>query len=131
VKCERRIPKHSDDTLYIPLSFDNNSLEEYLRMRLKRALKSEFSKLSKSGKFFLVGEIDFEIVKKFKDKSILSTLKGSTVFVREDAIKLTRIDIREILVHELAHIFSKHHGEKFQMAIRYIGGNQRRLPIQI
>ncbi|MHB8357966.1 MAG: hypothetical protein ACYDCP_00470 [Thermoplasmataceae archaeon] len=131
VRCERKRPKQSGDVLYVPVSFDKYALRNYLRMRLKRLLKSEFSKLSNNGKFYLVGEIDFELVKKFKDKSILSTLKGSTIFVREDAIKLTGVDIREILVHELAHIFSKQHDEKFQMAVRYIGGSQRRLPIQI
>lgn len=66
----------------------------------------------------------------FRDKSIISMLKGSTILVREDTIKLSRVDIREIIVHELAHIFSKHHDNDFQMAMRYIGGKQRRLPIQ-
>ncbi|MFG1449604.1 MAG: hypothetical protein AAE983_03055 [Thermoplasmataceae archaeon] len=131
VRCERKRPKQSGSFLYIPVAFDKYALRDYLRMRLKRVLKSEFSKLSGNGKFYLVGEIDFELVRKFREKSILSMLKGSTILVREDAIKLTRVDIREILVHELAHVFSKHHDEKFDMAVRYIGGRQRRLPIQI
>ncbi len=131
VMCERKRPKHSGDILYIPLLFDKYDLKQYLRMRLKRILKSEFLKLKKNSNFYLVGEIDFELTKKFRDKKILSMLKDSTIYVREDAIKLTRIEIREILVHELAHIFSKHHDEKFQMAVRYIGGSQRRLPLQI
>lgn len=131
VKCERKRPKYSGNTLYVPLSFDKYALREYKRMRLRQVLKSEFLKLKKNGNFYLVGEVDFELVKKFRDKPILSVLKGSTIFVREDVIRLTRIEIREILVHELAHIFSKHHDEKFQMAMRYIGGGQRRLPIQI
>ncbi|QRF75295.1 hypothetical protein Thermo_00789 [Thermoplasmatales archaeon] len=125
------MPKQIGQILYVPVSFDEYALRDYLRMRLKWVLKSEFSKLSGNGKFYLVGEIDFELVKKFRDKSILSMLKGSTILVREDAIKLARVDIREILIHELAHVFSKHHDEKFQMAVRYIGGSQRRLPIQI
>jgi predicted metal-dependent hydrolase len=131
VKCERTRPKHTGNILYVPLSFDKHALSEYLRMRLKRVLNSEFSKLSNNGKFYIVGKIDFELVRKFRDNSILSMLKGSTIFVREDAVKLARVDIREVLVHELAHVFSKHHDEKFQMAVRYIGGCQRRLPIQI
>ncbi|EQD64637.1 hypothetical protein B1B_06634, partial [mine drainage metagenome] len=71
VKCDRGRPKHSKDVLYVPLSFDKYALREYLRMRLRRVLKSEFSKLSKNRKFYIVGEIDFELVKKFRDKSIL------------------------------------------------------------
>jgi predicted metal-dependent hydrolase len=130
VRCERKRPKHSGDILYVPLSFDKHALMEYMKTRLIRILKSEFLKLKKNGNFYIVGEIDFELVRKFRDRSILSMLKGSTILVREDAIKLTRIEIREVLVHELAHIFSKHHDEKFQMAMRYIGGKQRRLPIQ-
>lgn len=131
LRSERKMPKQIGQILYVPVSFDEYALRDYLRMRLKWVLKSEFSKLSGNGKFYLVGEIDFELVKKFRDKSILSMLKGSTILVREDAIKLARVDIREILIHELAHVFSKHHDEKFQMAVRYIGGSQRRLPIQI
>lgn len=131
VRCERDRPKQSGDILYLPVSFDKYALKEYLRVRLNRVLKSEFSKLSANGKFYLVGGINFELVKKFRDKSVLSMLKGSTILVREDAIKLSRVDIKEILVHELAHVFSKHHDEKFEMAVRYIGGSQRRLPIQI
>ncbi|HII83179.1 Wss1p-related putative metallopeptidase [Ferroplasma sp.] len=131
IKNERKRPKQFGDILYIPVSFDEHALREYLKMRLKRIIKSEFSKLSSSGKFYLVGEINFEIVRNFRDRSIISMLKGSTILVREDTIKLSRIDIREILVHELAHIFSSHHDEKFLMAMRYIGGKQRRLPIQL
>jgi len=131
IKSERKRPKQSGNILYIPVSFDEHALKEYLRMRLRRIIKSEFSKLSSSGKFFLVGEINFEIVRNFRDKSIISMLKGSTILVREDTIKLSRVDIREILIHELAHIFSSHHDEKFLMAMRYIGGKQRRLPIQL
>jgi predicted metal-dependent hydrolase len=131
IKSERKRPKQSGDILYLPVFFDENALREYLKMRLKRIIKSEFLKLSSSGKFYLVGEIDFELVKNFQDKSIISMLKGSTILVREDTIKLSRVDIREILVHELAHIFSSHHDEKFLMAMRYIGGKQRRLPIRL
>jgi predicted metal-dependent hydrolase len=131
IQNERKRPKQSENILYIPVSFDEHALRVYLRMRLRRIIKSEFSKLSSSGKFYLVGEIDFELVKNFRDKSIISMLKGSTILVREDTIKLSRVDIREILVHELAHIFSSHHDEKFLMAMRYIGGKQRRLPIQL
>ena len=131
IKNDRKRPKQSGNILYLPVFFDENALKEYLRMRLKRIIKSEFLKLSSSGKFYLVGEINFELVKNFRDKSIISMLKGSTILVREDTIKLSRVDIREILVHELAHIFSSHHDEKFLMAMRYIGGKQRRLPIQL
>jgi predicted metal-dependent hydrolase len=131
IKSERKRPKQSENILYLPVSFDEHALREYLRMRLKRIIKSEFLKLSSSGKFYLVGEINFEIVRNFRDRSIISMLKGSTILVREDTIKLSRVDIREIVVHELAHIFSSHHDEKFQMAMRYIGGKQRRLPIQL
>ncbi|WMT53232.1 hypothetical protein [Ferroplasma acidiphilum] len=131
IQIERKRPKQSGDILYLPVSFDEHALREYLRMRLKRIIKSEFLKLSSSGKFYLVGEINFEVVRNFRDKSIISMLKGSTIFVREDTIKLSRVDIREILIHELAHIFSSHHDEKFLMAMGYIGGKQRRLPIQL
>jgi predicted metal-dependent hydrolase len=131
IKNERKRPKQSGNILYISVSFDEHALKEYLRIRLKRIIKLEFSKLSSSGKFYLVGEINFEIVRNFRDKSIISMLKGSTILVREDTIKLSRVDIREILVHELTHIFSSHHDEKFLMAMRYIGGKQRKFHIQL
>ena len=96
-----------------------------------RILKAEYNMLSKEKGFFIIGEISFELVDRFRDKTMLAALKGSTIFVREDIIQLSRVDVREIVVHEVAHLFSKGHGERFQMAVQFIGGSQRRLPIQL
>lgn len=96
-----------------------------------RVLKAEYRKLTKEKGFFIIGEVSFELIDRFRDKTMLAALKGSTIFVREDIIKLSRVDIREIVVHEVAHLFSKGHGERFQMAVQFIGGSQRRLPIQL
>ncbi len=131
VKSDRGRPKHLGNILYVPSSFSQDELLNYLNNRLLRTIKSEYSKLKKNNGFYIVGEINFKLVRRFRDQSVLSSLKGSTIFVREDVVKLSRIDIREILVHELAHIFSKCHNEKFQMAMRYIGGNQRRIIMQL
>ena len=131
VRCNRSRPAQIKDTLCVPLSFSDNELRQYLGRRLKRILKAEYHKLSKEKGFFIIGEISFELVDRFRDKTMLAALKGSTIFVREDIIKLSRVDIREIVVHEVAHLFSRGHGERFQMAVQFIGGNQRRLPIQL
>ena len=129
VRCNRSRPAQIKDTLCVPLSFSDNELRQYLGRRLMRMLKAEYHKLSKERGFFIIGEISFELVDRFRDKTMLAALKGSTIFVREDIIKLSRVDIREIVVHEVAHLFSKEHGERFKMAVQLIGGNQRRLPI--
>jgi hypothetical protein len=131
VRCNRSRPAQIKDTLCVPLSFSDNELRQYLGRRLMRILKGEYHKLTKEKGFFIIGEISFELIDKFRDKTMLAALKGSTIFVREDIIKLSRVDIREIVVHEVAHLFSKAHGERFKMAVQFIGGNQRRLPIQL
>jgi predicted metal-dependent hydrolase len=131
VRHLRSRPAQIRDTLYVPLTFSNNELRLYLRKRLKRILKAEYRKLTKEKGFFIIGEVSFELIDRFRDKTMLAALKGSTIFVREDIIKLSRVDIREIVVHEVAHLFSKGHGERFQMAVQFIGGSQRRLPIQL
>ena len=131
VLSERKRAKHCGDVLYVPSSFRQQDLREYLNNRLKHVLQVEYSNLSKQNGFFVIGGLQFDVVGRFKDPLVLSTLKESKVRVREDVIGLQRIDIREIVVHELAHIISKHHNEKFQRAMHYVGGNQSRLPIQM
>jgi hypothetical protein len=131
VRCNRSRPAQIKDTLCVPLSFSDNELRQYLGRRLMRILKAEYNMLSKEKGFFIIGEISFELVDRFRDKTMLAALKGSTIFVREDIIQLSRVDVREIVVHEVAHLFSKGHGERFQMAVQFIGGSQRRLPIQL
>ena len=131
VRCNRSRPAQIKGTLYVPLSFSDSELRQYLGGRLIRVLKAEYRKLTKEKGFFIIGEVSFELIDKFRDKTMLAALKGSTIFVREDIIKLSRVDIREIVVHEVAHLFSRGHGERFQMAVQFIGGNQRRLPIQL
>ncbi len=124
-------PKQSSGILYLPLSFTEDQLRVYLRQRLKRVVNNEYRKLSKETGFSIIGEINFETVSRFQDRSMLAALKGSTILIREDAIKLSRVGIREILIHEIAHLLSKGHGERFQMAVRFIGGKQRRLPVEV
>ena len=131
VRCNRSRPAQIKDTLCVPLSFSDNELRQYLGRRLMRTLKAEYHKLFKEKGLLIIGEISFELVDRFRDKTMLAALKGSTIFVREDIIKLSRVDIREIVVHEVAHLFSKAHGERFKMAVQFIGGNQRRLPIRL
>ena len=131
VRCNKSRPAQIKGALYVPLSFSDNELRQYLGRRLIRILKAQYHKLSKEKGFFIIGEISFELVDRFRDKTMLAALKDSTIFVREDIIQLSRVDVREIVVHEVAHLFSKAHGERFKMAVQFIGGNQRRLPIQL
>lgn len=89
-------------------------IREFLAEKLYDRLFEIYDEIKKEGKIEVLGEIDFEIVEKIDNrKKRLAKLKGNKIQVKLSAVVLPKPALKYVVAHEVAHIFSKKHTEKF------------------
>jgi len=89
-------------------------IREFLAEKLYDKLFEIYDEIKKEGKIEVLGEIDFEIVEKIDNRrKRLAKLKGNKIQVKLSAIVLPKPALKYVVAHEVAHIFSKKHTEKF------------------
>lgn len=72
-------------------------------------------------KIEVFGLLDFEIVERIDNKdNRIAKLKGNKILVKIDAIKFPDEALKYIIAHEVAHIISKGHREKYWDIVKTI-----------
>ena len=99
-------------------------LKEYLTDCLYSELIKIYEQIRKEGKFEIFGDLDFEIVEKIDNKKQrIAKQKGNKILVKINAVALPKSALKYIIVHEIAHIFTKKHTEKFWKIVKTIYPN--------
>jgi len=99
-------------------------LEEYLADRLYSELIKIYEQIRKGGNFEIFGDLDFEIVEKIDNKKQrIAKQKGNKILVKINAVALPKSALRYVIVHEIAHIFTKRHTKKFWKIVKTIYPN--------
>ncbi|MDQ1280650.1 MAG: hypothetical protein QG670_1913 [Thermoproteota archaeon] len=101
------------------------SSEAVLRDFLDQLLYDKFSDIARDfksgGKIDLFGNLDFEITEKIdKKKQRIAKLKGNKILVTRKAVSLPENILKYIVAHEIAHIVSKRHTERFWKTVGLI-----------
>lgn len=96
-------------------------LDDFLANLLYSQLHKIYEQIKKEGKVEILGNLDFEIVKKMDNKKQrVAKLKGNTILVKLDAIAFPKSVLKYVIAHEIAHIFTKRHSEKFRKTVELI-----------
>jgi len=89
-------------------------IREFLAEKLYNKLFEIYDEIKKEGKIEILGEMDFEIVEKIDNRrKRIAKLKGNKIQVKLSAVVLPKPALKYVVAHEMAHIFSKKHTEKF------------------
>jgi len=90
-------------------------LKDFLADILYSALWEVLSEIKREGKVDILGDLDFEIVEKIDDKRHrVAKLKGNRIWVKLSAVALPKGVLKYILAHEISHLITKRHDEKFK-----------------
>lgn len=99
-------------------------LKEFLEERLYSELIKIYEQIRKEGKFEIFGDLDFEIVEKIDNKKQrIAKQKGNKILVKLNAVALPKNALKYVIVHEIAHIFTKRHTKKFWKIVKTIYPN--------
>ena len=83
-------------------------LKEFLADLLFNKLEEIHEEIKQEGKIDLLGNLDFEIVKRIDNKKgRIAKLKGNRIILQLDAIALPENILRYIVAHEIAHVENK------------------------
>jgi predicted metal-dependent hydrolase len=104
------------------LQFKNN--KEFSADLLYSQLFKIFDQIKKEGKIEVFGDLDFEVVEKIDNKKQrIAKLKGNKILVKINAAALPKSALKYIIVHEMAHIFTKRHTKRFWKTVETIYPN--------
>jgi predicted metal-dependent hydrolase len=96
-------------------------IEEYLAALLHSELDKIFLKIIDEEKVEVFGNLDFKVVKKIDGKSErIAKLKGNKILVKLSAVALPKTALKYLIAHEIAHIVTKKHGQRFQGLVKTI-----------
>jgi predicted metal-dependent hydrolase len=96
-------------------------LKEFLAGLLYSQLHKTYDQIKKKGKVEVFGDLDFEIVEKIDNKEQrVAKLKGNKVLIKLNAAALPKSALKYIIVHEIAHIFTKRHTKRFWKIVETI-----------
>ncbi|MEM3573979.1 MAG: M48 family metallopeptidase, partial [Nitrososphaeria archaeon] len=69
----------------------------------------------------VLGNLDFEIVDRIdKNKRRVAKIRGSKVLVKLNAVALPKTALRYVVAHEIAHVLTKRHTERFWRTVELI-----------
>lgn len=101
-------------------------LENFLADTLYRKLCEIFDQVRKEGRAEVFGNVDFEVVKSLDgNERRVAKLKGHVVRVKLGAVALPEPALKYVIAHELAHIVTKKHSERFWRIVEAIYPNYR------
>ena len=107
-------------------------LKEFLADLLLSKLEEIYEEIKQEGKIDLLGNLDFEIVKRIDNKKgRIAKLKGNRIILQLDAIALPENILRYIVAHEVAHVENKRHTRKFWKTVELICPNFRETQQQL
>ena len=124
----------NEDRVFIPFNrrSPESLLKEFLADLLFNKLEEIHEEIRKEGKIDLLGNLDFEIVKRIDNKKErIAKLKGNRIILQLDAIALPEGILRYIVAHEIAHIENKRHTRKFWKTVEVICPNFREAQQQL
>ena len=113
----------SEERISIPSNsrLSESLLEEFLADVLFSKLEEIHQEIRNEGKINLLGNLDFEIVKRIDNKKErIAKLKGNKIILRLDAVALPENILRYIVAHEIAHIETKRHTKRFWKTVELI-----------
>jgi len=88
----------------------NSLLKEYLADLLHSQIFKIYDEIKDEEKFDVFGNLDFEIVEKIDNKKQrIAKIKGNKILVKLNAVVLPDSAIKYVIIHEIAHIFTKRH----------------------
>jgi len=101
----------NEERVFIPFNkrSPESLLKEFLADLLFSKLEEIYEEMRKEGKIDLLGNLDFEIVKRIDNKKgRIAKLKGNRIILQLDAIALPENILRYIVAHEVAHMHASH-----------------------
>lgn len=102
-------------------------LREFLTDLLHFQLYKIYDGIKKEDRFELFGNLDFQIVENIdRKKQRVAKLKGNKILVNSKAVALPRSALKYVVVHELAHIYTKRHSRKFWKVMETIYPSYKR-----
>ncbi len=104
----------------------NSLLKEYLIDLLYTQVFEIYDEIKQDGKIEILGNVEFEVVEKIDNKKErLAKLKVNKILVKLKAISLPKEALKYVIAHEIAHIFTKKHTEKFWKTVETIHPNYK------
>lgn len=109
----------------IILNRNSRSAQKILKESLSDLLAAElyniFNEIRDENKIDVLGNLRFEIVEKIDNrKRRIAKLEGSKIMVKINAISLPTEALRYIIAHEMAHLMTKKHNDKFWKIVETI-----------
>lgn len=96
-------------------------LKDFLTDILYSELFKIYDQIKDKGKVEIFGNLDFEIVEKIdRRKDRIAKLKGNKILIKLNAVALPKEVLKYIVVHEIAHVFTKKHSSKFWKIVETI-----------
>ena len=93
-----------------PVKTTKTEQEDFLYSQLVEI----YDQIKGDGKIEIFGDLDFEIVEKIDNKKQrIAKLKGNKILVKLNAVALPKSALEYMIVHEIAHTFTKRHTKKF------------------
>ena len=98
--------------------------KEHLEILLHSKLCQIFDQIKKERRIEILGNLDFEIVENIDNKKQrIAKLKGNTILVKLNSVKLPEEALRYIVAHEIVHTFTTRHTEQFWKIVETIYPN--------
>ena len=102
-------------------------LKEFLSNLLYSELYKIYEKILKERQVDAFGNLDFKVVEKIDSKrNRIAKLKGNKILVKLNAVVLPKSVLRYIVTHEIAHVITKRHTERFWKIVRMIYPNYQK-----
>lgn len=99
----------------------NHLLKEFLGDLLHSQIFKIYDQVKDEEKFEVFGNLDFEIVDKIDNKKRrIAKIKGNKILVKLNAVVLPESALKYVIVHEIAHIFTKRHTNRFWKIVKTI-----------
>jgi len=99
-------------------------LNEFLADLLYSQLHKIYDQIKNEGKVEVFGDLDFKVVEKIDNKKQrVAKLKGNKILVKLNAVALPKSALKYMIVHEIAHAFTKRHAKKFWKIVESIYPN--------
>lgn len=92
----------------------NSLLKEYLSDLLYSRVYEIYDEVKKDGIVEVFGDLDFEVMERIDNKKQrVAKLKRNKILVKLNAVALPKSALKYLIVHEIAHAFTKRHTKRF------------------
>lgn len=107
-------------------------LKDFLSEQLHQKLLEISKSIHAEEMISIFGNLDFEITENIDNKKQrLAKLKGNKILIKLNTIAFPENVLKYVIAHELAHIPSKRHTEKFWKTVKLIDPNYERAQISL